>query len=1220
VADKPTNNQKFLVKNGLAVGASGFEVINTAGEWVGNSGPGESPYGATGVVGTDGATGATGVAGIDGASGATGIDGYQGTTGVEGYQGATGAQGYQGASGADGYQGITGATGARGATGEIGTTGDQGTDGATGATGVAGIDGASGAAGIDGASGVTGETGATGVHGHRYHTTSTTTLNLTTGATGVVVVDDYLNYSYGQTILLADGGGKHIHATVTSWDANTKILAFTPIDHVGTGSASSWEINLDGAEGQVGASGVTGQDGATGATGAQGYQGATGIQGATGADGEQGYQGASGADGVQGATGAAGIDGASGAQGIDGASGADGVQGATGSQGSQGDEGDQGYQGIDGATGYTGATGAQGGDGSSSAVQFDTSYGHYGAHQTISSGSNGTNTILSGTVGYIESAIGTAEMATYANSGLSMFGVRLDADIPATTNRIGLGTSGIDVNNALGMYDNQSQGFQQDGAVYTNGAQTDALGISWGVGDLVEVAVNYNTGYFWARVNGGAWSKGGDPATNTNGSPFLLAQPHSYPAVSTLDGAVFELITTPQYDVPSGYTYLGNGAPTNTGIQGASGADGVQGPDGNAGYDADQLTTGNPRGLWDVGTTYYPGDIVVTMPADSHRCLVENTGLYPDSYPEYWAWTAWAGASGASGINGSTGPVGVDGASGAQGIDGASGASGIDGASGAAGIDGASGAQGETGYIGAAGIDGASGAAGIDGASGITGATGYSGLQFKATADGNFSVYAIGTPITIPFLADPDTGATTYNYSTGQSVIIAKDINNYMVADITNVIGGGSGIDVEVTASYGNATGVSGWIVNLDGAVGWIGASGATGIFGASGISGTRGYTGGNGAAYNSINVTVSSFGGYTGLDNAWLEYPTLMGSFLRVNGPISGIAPGMTVTYGGHTYTVYNYIENNNEYSMLNFTDYPVTLGAIPPGASIVIEGFGPAENDGYQGASGADGYQGASGAAGIDGASGVDGDQGATGYQGATGTQGASGSTGTVGLDGATGFLGVKGYGFITGTTGLSGTSQQTVDRFQSNDQGTVKYIVQGVEGTNVQATEVILTQNADGVYMTEYATLRTGATGHNVMSVTATTDGSVVSLKVTPTVSGTDITWQREGVKSRIGGTTIYDPSGTYLFSSRDHADVNSIPNGQAYIYPSDYWYDTIDFATLAANNTNITFDSAGIGPQNPANGYVVAWDGAVLTVVTINGNFTSRDDLNKITYGY
>ena len=67
-----TNDKKFLIKNGLAVGASGIPVINTAGEWVGNSGPGESPYGATGAQGIDGASGITGDQGATGSEGATG--------------------------------------------------------------------------------------------------------------------------------------------------------------------------------------------------------------------------------------------------------------------------------------------------------------------------------------------------------------------------------------------------------------------------------------------------------------------------------------------------------------------------------------------------------------------------------------------------------------------------------------------------------------------------------------------------------------------------------------------------------------------------------------------------------------------------------------------------------------------------------------------------------------------------------------------------------------------------------------------------------------------------------------------------------------------------------------------------------------------------------------------------------------------------------------------
>ena len=77
-----TNDIKFNVKNGLAVGASGFEVINPAGEWVGASGPGQSPYGATGAQGEYGASGITGEQGATGAQGSQGLDGATGFTGT----------------------------------------------------------------------------------------------------------------------------------------------------------------------------------------------------------------------------------------------------------------------------------------------------------------------------------------------------------------------------------------------------------------------------------------------------------------------------------------------------------------------------------------------------------------------------------------------------------------------------------------------------------------------------------------------------------------------------------------------------------------------------------------------------------------------------------------------------------------------------------------------------------------------------------------------------------------------------------------------------------------------------------------------------------------------------------------------------------------------------------------------------------------------------------
>jgi len=138
-------------------------------------------------------------------------------------------------------------------------------------------------------------------------------------------------------------------------------------------------------------------------------------------------------------------------------------------------------------------------------------------------------------------------------------------------------------------------------------------------------------------------------------------------------------------------------------------------------------------------------------------------------------------------------------------------------------------------------------------------------------------------------------------------------------------------------------------------------------------------------------------------------------------------------------------------------------------------------------------------------------------------------------------------------------------------------------------------------------------------SVFSVTATTDGSVVSIKVTPTSAGTtDIKWVREAVRSRIGGTTVED-DGSNLFASLTHDDTFQIPVGKAYLYNMNgYWDNAVDFASQVGNN--ITFDSAGIGPQNPAVGTVDSFDGTTLIVTIVSGNFTNRSDFDKITYGY
>ena len=100
-------------------------------------------------------------------------------------------------------------------------------------------------------------------------------------------------------------------------------------------------------------------------------------------------------------------------------------------------------------------------------------------------------------------------------------------------------------------------------------------------------------------------------------------------------------------------------------------------------------------------------------------------------------------------------------------------------------------------------------------------------------------------------------------------------------------------------------------------------------------------------------------------------------------------------------------------------------------------------------------------------------------------------------------------------------------------------------------------------------------------SVFSLTATTTGSVVSIKVTPTSSGvTNFNWVREQIRARIGGITVED-------------------NGA---------------------NQFTALSNAGVGPQNPAVGTIDSWDGSTLVVTIVSGSFTNRTTLDKITYGY
>lgn len=296
--------------------------------------------------------GEQGPQGIQGVQGLTGPQGPIGETGPEGPQGIQGIQGIQGETGPQGIQGIQGEKGDTGDTGPTGPQGPQGIQGDTGPQGIQGETGLQGPQGIQGIQGDKGDQGDPGLDGDKYATTSSTSFTLgDAGASQTVIVGTGLSYSTNQTIILSYDINNHQHGEVDSYNPSTGELVFKKDAFEGSGTYSSWTVNLSGAVGIQGPAGPTGPQGETGPMGPEGPQGPQGIQGPQGDTGPQGPQGLQGLQGEQGPQGP---------QGIQGDTGPTGPTGATGPEGPQGPQGVQGIQGLTGETGATGATGATG--------------------------------------------------------------------------------------------------------------------------------------------------------------------------------------------------------------------------------------------------------------------------------------------------------------------------------------------------------------------------------------------------------------------------------------------------------------------------------------------------------------------------------------------------------------------------------------------------------------------------------------------------------------------------------------------------------------------------------------------------------------------------------------------------------------------------------------------------------------------------------------------
>ena len=128
--------------------------------------------------------------------------------------------------------------------------------------------------------GVTGPTGETGPSGDKYATTSTTSIDLNTLQIGIIqtlIVDIHLSYTPGQEVVIANDSVSttsldslslnYFRGVVSSYDPQNGTMNVLVELIAGSGTYSTWQVNLEGS---------TGAQGPTGYTGPQGIQGVTG--------------------------------------------------------------------------------------------------------------------------------------------------------------------------------------------------------------------------------------------------------------------------------------------------------------------------------------------------------------------------------------------------------------------------------------------------------------------------------------------------------------------------------------------------------------------------------------------------------------------------------------------------------------------------------------------------------------------------------------------------------------------------------------------------------------------------------------------------------------------------------------------------------------------------------------------------------------------------------
>jgi hypothetical protein len=292
------------------------------------------------------------------------------------------------------------------------------------------------------------------------------------------------------------------------------------------------------------------------------------------------------------------------------------------------------------------------------------------------------------------------------------------------------------------------------------------------------------------------------------------------------------------------------------------------------------------------------------------------------------------GSSGTSGTSGARGSSGTSGTSGVNGVDGTSGSSGTSGSDGLDGINGTSGTSGTSGSSGSSGLTGSSGTSGTSGARGSSGTSGTSGALYLTTSTTYISDIDefVGSEITI-------TVGSLLSYSVGQMIVVAYDVNDYLIGRVISYNATNGSLRFLVTEVSGGSA-HNQWTVNLY----------ASGVSGTSGGGGTALTVTDNSTTVTSVDRIVFSGASITNLGNGDVRVSITSGG----TGGTSGTS-GSSGSSGSSGTSSSIYVKEQGGSPITNISGITFSGATVVDNGSgnvtVQITGGGVIGNDGYQG-----------------------------------------------------------------------------------------------------------------------------------------------------------------------------------------------------------------------------------------------------------------------------